>query len=522
MSLLMQLTLETTTSTQIEDSLKKRYLYKLSTNLVGFLISLVTATIIPRGLGPAAYGSFDFLSTFFTQVIGFFESGTTLAFYTKLSQRPHEGGLLRFYWGFTGILSLVLFLFVAAVFMVGLADWLWPEQQTLYIWLAAIMGLLILFSDIINRIVDAYGLTVTSETIRIYQKILGLGLILGMLWLNWFSLTGFFLYNYLLLLFLCLAWWQVLKQNRLTLLPGVKLSNQEIKGYSQEFYDYSAPLVTFAFVALLANVLDRWLLQKFAGSIEQGFYGLSYKIGAICFLFTSAMTPLLTREFAKAYGEKDLAHMSLLYQRYIPMLYTIAAFFAVFMAVQADKVSLIFGGSQFQGATLAIAIMAFYPIHQTYGQLSGSVFYATGRTRLYRNIGILTLLVGLPVTFWLIAPAEWYGLNLGATGLAIKMVVIQLLGVQLDIWFNTRWLQLSFWKLLAHQIFVVVGLGVVAWLASMGVDGFIQATLPAFLVSGIIYTLGAGIILFLWPSMLFMSRAELRQQLAQAKLKLGE
>lgn len=517
----MQLTLETNTSTQIEDSLKKRYLYKLGTNLVGFLIGLVTVSIIPRGLGPGAYGNFDFLSTFFTQVIGFFESGTTQAFYTKLSQRPHDRGLLRFYWGFTGILSVVLFLFVAFVFMLGLTDWFWPEQEALYIWLAAIMGLLILFSDIINRIVDAYGLTVASETIRIYQKILGLGLVLGMLWLSWFSLTEFFLYNYLLLLFLCLAWWRVLKRNRLTLLPRAKLSNQEIKEYSQEFYDYSAPLITFAFVALLTNVLDRWLLQKFAGSIEQGFYGLSYKIGAICFLFTSAMTPLLTREFAKAYGEKDLAHMSLLYRRYIPMLYTIAAFFAVFIAIQADKVSLIFGGTQFQGATLAVAIMAFYPIHQTYGQLSGSVFYATGRTKLYRNIGVITLLVGLPITFWLIAPTEWFGLHLGATGLAIKMVVIQLLGVQLDIWFNTRWLHLSFWKLLGHQILVVAGLGVVAWLATVGVDWFIQSIIPAFLISGIIYTIGTGLILFLWPSMLFMSRAELKQQLTQLKLKIS-
>ena len=129
-------------------------------------------------------------------------------------------------------------------------------------------------------------------------------------------------------------------------------------------------------------MVDRWLLQVFSGSVQQGLYGLSYQIGAICFLFTGAMTPLITREFSIAYAKQDIPHMAYLFRRYIPLLYGIAAFFSCFIAMQAENVAYIFGGAKFHDAALAIAIMSLYPIHQTYGQLGSSVFYATAQTRL--------------------------------------------------------------------------------------------------------------------------------------------
>ncbi|NJN98364.1 MAG: hypothetical protein HC875_31880 [Anaerolineales bacterium] len=208
---------------------------------------MITESITPRGLGPVAYGNFNFLSNFFSQVVGFFDAGTSTAFYTKLSQRPTDTGLLRFYWGFTELLSLTVCLGVGIVFSLGLESWLWPEQKTLYIWLAVIWGLLAWYSERINHIVDAYGLTIKSEIARIQQKILGLLLILLMFWADRFSLTEFFIYQFVTLLFLCLAWWRLLKQSGQVLFPRIKLTLPQIKDYSQEFYQYSAPLITFTF-----------------------------------------------------------------------------------------------------------------------------------------------------------------------------------------------------------------------------------------------------------------------------------
>ena len=173
-------------------SLKKRYFFKLATNLVGLLIGMITQAIIPRGLGPKAYGDFSFLSNFFMEVVGFLDMGTSIGFYTKISQRQREFGLVSFYGYFTALVSLIILLFVCFAVSTSIHVKLWPDQNTFYIVLAAIWGIMTWLVQIMNKIGDAYGLTVSTEMVRISQKMLGLALIVSLFFFNLFSLRNFF------------------------------------------------------------------------------------------------------------------------------------------------------------------------------------------------------------------------------------------------------------------------------------------------------------------------------------------
>ena len=51
-----------------KDSLKARYIYKLSANLIGLLVNVAIQAIVPRGLGPQAYGNFHFLTNLIDQL----------------------------------------------------------------------------------------------------------------------------------------------------------------------------------------------------------------------------------------------------------------------------------------------------------------------------------------------------------------------------------------------------------------------------------------------------------------------
>lgn len=232
--------------------------------------------------------------------------------------------------------------------------------------------------------------------------------------------------------------------------------------------------------------------------MQQGFFGLSYQIGAACFLFTGAMTPLLTREFSVASYENDLKKMAILFRRYIPLLYSVAAYFSCFIAVQAGNIIDIMGGNEYKGAILALVIMAFYPIHQTYGQLSGSVFYAMGQTKQYRNIGVFFALIGVPVTYFLIAPKDKLGIDAGAMGLAVKTVVLQIVAVNVQLYYNTRVLRLSFGRYLGHQIVSVVCMLIMAFIATkcvLLITGPENSAVLNFFFSGILYTLSVLVLL---------------------------
>lgn len=502
-----------------EDSLKKRYFYKLSTNLINIPIALITEFIIPRGLGPKEYGNFSFLANFFTRTIGFFDSGTSMAFYTKLSQRNGDKGLIRFYWIFVFLASIILTLILPLIFFFKQEENLWPNQQVKFIWLGLIYGLLNWLVAIVSKIVDAYGLTAKGELIRMFQKILGLVSIGLLFFTNQLTLTSFFLYHYSLISFVIIGWIYILRRENLSVFPNMHLSVLELKSYFKEFYEFTHPLITFAFISFIIGILDIWLLQKFAGSVEQGFYGLAYKIASVCFLFASAMTPLITREFSIAFGKKDVGKMRQLFKRYIPMLYLVIAFFSIFLAINAGIITTLFGGQEFQGATLAVTIMAFYPIHQTYGQLSGSVFYATGDTKLYRNLRISTKMIGLPLTLILLFPKSMNGLALGSIGLALKMIILQYIGVNLQLWFNAKKLNMSFKFFFFHQIVVALCLLICASFSFYLSLQLFSNSYLFILGNGVIYSVFTALLVLCFPQLASISREELLGLLKKINVK---
>ncbi len=176
----------------MEDSLKKRYIFKLLTNLVGLFVSIFTQAIIPRGLGPKSYGDFSFLSNFFSEVVSFFDMGTSIGFYIKLSQRQKDTGIITFYASFAIVASVFIFLFVFILGFMPIAIRIWPDQFMFYVCLAAIWGIFTWFIQILNKMVDAFGLTVPAEMARIAQKVLGVILISGLFFSDQLNLSNFF------------------------------------------------------------------------------------------------------------------------------------------------------------------------------------------------------------------------------------------------------------------------------------------------------------------------------------------
>jgi len=506
-----------------EDSLKKRYAYKLFTNFWGMGMGMITLGMTPRALGPAMYGSYSFLTNFFSQLMNFFDVGTSTGFYSKISYRQREHSLITFYFSFMFILALAVFLFLAAAFATSLDKFLWPGQLRIFILLAACFGLFSWISNVLNKITDAYALTIKAEMAKVVRLTIGTIFIVLLFSLSRLNILTLFILQLCILLIIIISFLLIINRK-------VKIKDlirpmpwQMVKGYIVEFYKYSHPLLAYALVGLIIGLLDRWLLQVFAGSEQQGFYGLSYTIGSFCFMFTLAMQPLFMRELSILNGNRDYDKMAELFRRYIPLFYFIAAYFSCFIAINAGNVTSIIGGGKYGSAILPIAIMAFYPMHQTYGQLSGSVYYATERTSLYRNIGISMMFVGLPLTYILIAPTAYLGLSMGAIGLALKMVVLQLMAVNVQLYFNSKMLKLNYWKYVLHQLTVPTILVLIAFIIRSSLGLFMTGgnILFSFVISGAIYTMFAALAIYCFPMIIGMRRPEMMGIINIARKRSG-
>jgi O-antigen/teichoic acid export membrane protein len=501
-------------------SLRKRYAYKLSANVACMGIGFLIQALIPRGLGPKAYGDFSFIANSFVQWTGFLDMGTSTAFYTKLSQRPRETPLVTFYAGFGVLIAVLLLGFVAFSMSTPLAGFLWPSQRTYYIFLGAVCGIVTWLATVVSQMADAYGVTIRAEVAKTIQKSAALALIVPLYAFKWLDVATVFYYQSIVALLLVGHLIYIMRQQGCLRALG-SIERSEVRGYVAEFFKFCHPLVLATFLGLVAGLFDRWFLQISSGSVQQGFYGLSYQISNICFLFSSAMMPLLAREFSVAFGAHDIPKMAALFRRYGPLLCALSAFFSCFSMVQAHNIVLIYSGSDFTGAVVAVQIMSIFPIYQTYGQLTSSVLYASGQTRLYRDISVVVVLAGLAITWVLVAPFDRMGLGLGATGLALKVLATTVIGVNVQLYFTTKMLGLSFPRFFGHQVISMALLSGLAWLsnalAALAVFGA-HRHLYQFLFSGLVYAAFAVLSIVLAPALVGLKRSELVDQWGKLKV----
>jgi O-antigen/teichoic acid export membrane protein len=493
----------------MSDSLKKRFSFKLATNLIGLVASLMVAGIVPRGLGPAAYGNFSFLTDFFNRIFNFFDVGTSNAFYTKLSQNPNRYGIIRFYRIFIGLILLTVTIVTLLITSSKYKEILWPGQEILYIILALGFAFITWSNKISAKMIDAYVLTTKGSILQMVQKLIQVGLIFAIFALGFFTLFNYFVFQYVVLLILGIGYIWILFNHKVPYFPSRKLKKLESKAYIKSFYTYSSPLILFALFGLVEGIFDRWLLQTFAGSEQQGYYGLALRISALCLLFSKAMMPLIMREFAIAHSKNDVAKIKLTYLKYVPVFFFIVAFISIFISINADTVSVLVGGNSFKNASFAILIMALYPIHQTLGQFNGTFFLGTSHTKLYSKIGITFMFIGLPLTYIMIAPLNLFGLNLGSTGLAIKMFILNIIGVNVELWFIAKLLNFSFIKLLMMQIKAFVILVPIAYIAYIIGDKATDAIFWEFIISGLFYLFSISFVIFAFPQLLNTTREQL-------------
>ena len=216
----------------LEDSLKKRYSIKLFSSIVSGIISAILIAIVPKALGPIAFGQFVYLREFFFEIINFLDMGSSTAFFTKLSAQHNRKELITFYFLFSIICLSIVSLFMFAVKVFGYADSLLPNIPNEYIFMGLIFVFLNWITQIFIKISDAYALTVSVELIKIGHKAVSLLLLLYFVYFTTFDLDGYFYFNYIALIsFLFIISWLFIKKEIFKDILNFKFSIIDLSKY---------------------------------------------------------------------------------------------------------------------------------------------------------------------------------------------------------------------------------------------------------------------------------------------------
>lgn len=504
-------------------SIKVRFLSTFITNILRVGISFIAGLVIARTLGPGEYGNFNFLLGSFISLAALVNIASSSAFYTFISQRQ-RGRKFFFYYGIW-VLAQLLILLLLVIFL--------PDSIRQKIWLGHPCGLafLALLSSFAMNQLWRFAAQI-GESIRdtVGVQIRNLSLVVAYLicvaalaGFNVISVKNLFILNIILyLLFSALYVRRVYQTGTLT-----KEEGEDLRGVFKEFKNYCSPLVIYTGVGFLYSFADYWLLQKFGGAIQQGYYAIGARFAALSLIATTSMLQIFWKEIAEANSLGNMERVRLLYHRVSRSLYFIAAVISCVMMPFSREILTLLLGASYQAAWLPLSLMFLYPIHQSMGQITGTMFMSTGRTKAQSYIGIFFMAISIPTTYILLAPmsATVPGFQLGAMGLAMKMVMCQILGVNISAFFVSRYINAPFdWS---HQINVLLLLLPIGFFSKffaqqmLSLASFDGYTILVMAISGIFYLVSVGVLIRYFPSIAGLNRDQINHGFAWLRARIN-
>ncbi len=494
-------------------SIPARFGFSLFANLSRALISFSTGMLVARGLGPEQYGTMMFLLGTFTALRQLLDMGSSTAFYTFLSQRQRTCRFVGWYFTWIAAQFLAPLFTIWVLLPSELVELIWkgePRSLVLLAFLASFMQS-VLWSAIL-QIGESQRLTRRVQGVAVAVALIHFLLIIVAWWGRWLDIQIIFL-------FMIIEWGVavavVLKQLRL---PAMTDEPDTLKTVGAEFWHYCRPLVPYAWLGFAYEFADRWLLQHYAGSMQQAYYSIAFQYGAIASIVTASILNIFWKEIAEAHHQQNHDRVALLYRQVSRRLFFVAAACAGYFAPWAEDILRITLGAAYVGGAATLMIMFFYPLHQTMGQIGSTMAYATGRVSVYVQLGMVVMASSMVVTYLVLASPEatFPGLGLGSLGLAGKMVGIQVLSVNAFAYYLARSLGIKFdWLFQPVSALACLSAGYLAYIIPNSLTEIGGHFWLTMFIAGILYLVMLIAIVGAAPSLVGLMRSDIDSMVAK-------
>jgi len=503
-------------------SVKSRLSFSVLANGIKALLSLILGMLVARVLGPDEYGNFAFLLGSFWAIRALLDMGSSSAFFTFISQGVRESHYYVIY---------AIWLLCQLLISVSLLGFLMPDSLIEKIWLGQSRGLILwalaatfLQNQVWQTVIHLYESVRKTTRVQIASvSVILVQLIIVLLFVELSSLT--------VLLFLKIisveyALFAVIMCKTLRLDLSSRdpvLNNANFRTVVVKYYVYCRPLAALGMLSFVYEMADRWLLQRYGGADQQAFFQVAMQLSVVSVLVTTSILNVLWKELAESNAREDHVRVIDLYQRIVRLLLSVAMFFSCFLVVWAEEIVFLLLGDAYKNGWPVLLVMLFYPIHQSLGQINGTLFRAVGETTLLMQITVVNLLISLPLSFILIAPSggEFFsGFQMGALGLAVKVVGINIIFVNIESWFISKRYSIPFqWEQQFSGVIVFIGMAYIAKI--MGgyfylTDSWFQVIL-AINTSGFFYVLMSLILVTKVPAVIGVRDIDIIQIRSQIK-----
>ncbi len=414
---------------RLRERISVRYLATFLANVGKMALTLLTGILIARGLGVQGYGDLNFLIGTAIAMCSFLDFGMSSAFYTFLSQHKQGRSFFIFYGSVLVCQFVVVFMFIGYLIPEGWATRLWvghPRSLVLLAFIATFMNSQLWTAA--NQLGEACRRTLYTQSALIVISIVNLALIAYFYYFSTLTISKVF-------------WIQALEYMGTScfliffLLPRnfTPSASSDLSSIYEKFIVFCRPLAIFTAVGFLYSFSERWLLQRLGGSIQQGFFSIGQQFGSITLLATTSMIMIYWKEISEAKALADEQKLKSLYTKTLRILYFISSWFSCLVAPHTRWLLIKTLGPSYEGAWLSLLVMLFFPVHSCIGRISNTFCLANGDNATYVRISSYMMAASILLTYIVLASpsARWPGLGAGSLGFCIKMVLLQIMWVNL-------------------------------------------------------------------------------------------
>lgn len=289
------------------------------------------------------------------------------------------------------------------------------------------------------------------------------------------------------------------------------------------FAAYCLPFIPYGCLSFMHDFGDRFMLQKWGGSVEQSYFAAAMQISGVVLLITTAILRIFWKEIAEANKSGDLDYVRFLYLKTFRLVYFAGCSFVGLLVPWTDEIVYLLLGEEYVDGSIALMIMLFYPVHQALGQINAAMYYATENVVPHIAIGSFFMLLGLGASYFALAPQDAYipGMSLGASGLAVKMVLIQVICVNVSSLFlayKFKWKYQFSFQFSTLGFFVGAGF-IVHYLCVLVLGSFLSTSGIMFMAL-ICYIILSGMGIFFSPAMTGLTQDEIRNQVVRLRMLL--
>ena len=472
-------------------SFTKDLSYKLSTQAISFTVSIVTMGIVARTLGPFSYGIYNFITDFFQKFQKLILAGSMTGYYVKLSKNNDNAFAGSYHLYLFFLIPISLFLVLLA-FYLNISGFIWPDKNLKYI----LYGCTIVLLSVQNK-----GLSSTydgaNET-RYFERLLSLSYLINgvsifaLFYFNYLNLDSYFIFNIMLQLSLGLLGIVLALKKKIIILATD--SSKKIYSHLKEIFTFSRPLVFYAIFIFFVGIADRWLIEFFYGSYEQGIFSIAFKLSSLILLLAAPFEKLLLRESSSI--AKDKTSLKVFVETCLPLILFVGIAIASFLSINGDKILILIGGEAYSDAFICLYMLSFAFGLNFATHFMANINLAQEKTLTHVFIGVPIYIISLALSCYLLIPNDFSPELKSYDSVALKTLIVVIFHFFLVTFIVVKRLKLEISYLMIRIIFIPTLIIALSFLARF-ISNYFSILFIQLLISGMLFLILMVSFLFL-------------------------